>query len=98
VVFLKGWFRDTLPTAPTQQLALLRLDGDLYESTMDTLINLYDLVAPGGIVIIDDWGVLPVCRAAVEDFFAARRETVPEITKIDWTGVYFTKPCVPQES
>jgi len=90
--FLKGWFKDSLQETPSDQLALLRLDGDLYESTMDALVALYDRVAPGGIVIIDDWGVLPACRRAVEDFFAARGETVPEITEMDWSGVWFAKP------
>jgi len=91
-IFLKGWFRDTLKEAPTREIALLRLDGDLYESTMDTLDALYDRVSPGGIVIIDDYGALDACRIAVEDFFAARGEPVPNLTKIDWTGSFFVKP------
>ncbi len=90
--FLKGWFKDTLVHTPSDGLALLRLDGDLYESTMDSLTNLYDLVAPGGIVIVDDWGVLPPCRKAVEDFFGQRGTPLPEITPIDWSGVWFRKP------
>lgn len=91
-IFLKGWFRDTLETAKTDKIALLRLDGDLYESTWDALSALYDRVSPGGIVIIDDYGALPMCRKAVEDFFAARNEPVPSLTEIDWTGAYFMKP------
>ena len=96
-IFLKGWFRDTLADAPTRQIALLRLDGDLYESTMDALTALYDRVSTGGIVIIDDYGALAMCCQAVEDFFAAREEPVPELTKIDWTGAFFIKP-VSQEA
>ncbi len=92
VVFLKGWFSETLASAPTERIALLRLDGDLYESTMDALQALYDRVVPGGIVIVDDWGVFPACRRAVEDFFAGRDEAVPPVTVMDWTAVYFTKP------
>jgi len=42
VQFIPGWFSDTLPTAPPQQLAILRIDCDLYSSTMDVLTNLYD--------------------------------------------------------
>ena len=42
VVFLEGLFKDTLPTAPVETLAVLRLDGDMYESTRDGLVNLYD--------------------------------------------------------
>jgi O-methyltransferase len=48
VEFLKGWFRDTLPGAPINRLAVLRLDGDLYESTIDSLNALYRKVSPGG--------------------------------------------------
>ena len=91
-IFLKGWFRDTLETAPTNKIALLRLDGDLYESTWDAMKALYDRVSPGGIVIIDDYGALPMCRKAVEDFFAARAAPVPTLSQIDWTGAYFVKP------
>ena len=42
VRFLKGWFNETLPNAPIEKLAILRLDGDFYESTRDGLVNLYD--------------------------------------------------------
>lgn len=88
--FLKGWFKDTLPTAPIERLSLLRLDGDLYESTMDALQALYHRLAPGGYCIIDDYGAIPACRQAVEDF----RQTAGiagEIIPIDWTGVYWRK-------
>lgn len=67
VRFLPGWFRDTLPTAPIEKLAVMRLDGDLYESTMDALVNLYPKLSPGGFVIIDDY-FIPACRKALEDF------------------------------
>ena len=56
VRFLKGWFRDTLPTAPIERLAVLRLDGDLYESTIQALDGLYDKLSAGGFVIVDDYG------------------------------------------
>lgn len=67
VVFLKGWFKDTLPHAPIKKLAVLRLDGDMYGSTMDSLKNLYTKVSIGGYIIIDDY-YLPGCNAAVKDF------------------------------
>ena len=89
VAFLPGWFRDTLPGAPINQLAVLRLDGDLYESTMDALTALYHKVSPGGFVIVDDFG-LPTCRAAIEDFRQARGITDP-IHQIDWTGVFWQR-------
>jgi O-methyltransferase len=88
VRFLKGLFKDTLPGAPIRQLAILRADGDLYESTMDVLTNLYDKVSPNGFVIIDDYFSWESCRRAVTDFRAARGITAP-IEKIDAGGAYW---------
>ncbi len=70
VRFLKGWFKDTLPTAPIGALAIMRLDGDYYESTMDALTNLYDKLSVGGYAIIDDYGedTWTYCRKAVDEF------------------------------
>ncbi len=90
VCFLKGWFRDTLPSAPISQLALLRIDGDLYESTVDCLVNLYGRVARGGYVIIDDFGALPQCRAAVTEF-RDRHHVAAPLQTVDWTAVYWRK-------
>jgi glycosyltransferase involved in cell wall biosynthesis len=90
VVFLKGWFKDTLPRAPIERLAVLRLDGDMYESTMDALTALYDKVSPGGFVIIDDYGCIEACRKAVHDFREARGISEP-ILDIDGWGVYWRK-------
>ena len=89
VRFLKGWFRDTLPAAPIERLAILRLDGDLYESTMDALSSLYMRVSPGGFVIVDDY-VIPACRDAVRDFRAANGITEP-IEPIDWAGAFWRR-------
>lgn len=90
VRFLEGWFADTLPKAPIQRIAVLRLDGDLYHSTMDALNSLYDKVTPAGFVIIDDYGCVPSCAQAVTDFRVRRGIQTPLI-KIDWTGVYWRK-------
>lgn len=68
VKFLKGWFCDSLPAAPIAQLAVLRVDGDHYESTMDVLQNLYPKVTDGGYVIIDDYRFVKGCDLAVEHF------------------------------
>jgi hypothetical protein len=68
VKFLKGWFRDTLPTAPIQRIALLRMDGDLYSSSMDALTYLYPKVSPGGYVIVDDYNSWAACRQAVDEY------------------------------
>lgn len=87
VQFLPGWFKDTLPSAPIKQLAVLRLDGDLYDSTMDALTVLYPKVSPGGYVIVDDFG-LPTCAQAVHDYRAANGIT-EEILRIDRFGAYW---------
>ncbi len=76
VRFLKGWFRDTLPSAPLNEIALLRLDGDLYESTMDALVPLYPRLSIGGYIIIDDYD-LPMCRKAVDDYRSQNGITDP---------------------
>ena len=89
VRFLKGWFRDTLHLAPIERLAVLRLDGDMYESTMDALTALYGKVSPGGFVIVDDY-FLPNCRQAIGDFRAARGIDEP-IQEIDGNGVFWEK-------
>ena len=89
VIFLKGWFKDTLPDAPMEKLAVLRFDGDMYGSTMDALTNLYPKLSKGGFCIIDDYG-LAECKSAVDDF-RAENQIKSEIKIVDWTGVYWRK-------
>jgi O-methyltransferase len=91
VRFLKGWFRDTLPAAPIARLALLRLDGDLYESTRDALQALYAKLSPGGFLLVDDYGDFPPCRKAVDEFRAENGIDAP-VVEVDWSGVYWRKP------
>ncbi len=89
VRFLEGWFRDTLPNAPIEQLAILRLDGDMYQSTMEALQPLYPKLSRRGYIIIDDY-TLPGCRAAVDDY-RRERGISEEIIQIDGSGVYWQK-------
>jgi hypothetical protein len=89
VRFLPGWFRDTLPAAPIERLAVMRLDGDLYESTMDALTHLYPKLSVGGYVIVDDY-LIGVCREAVRDFREAEGIGDP-IEDIDGVGVYWRR-------
>jgi len=91
VRFLKGWFRDTLPGAPIEKLAILRLDADLYDSTMDALRALYHRVSPGGYVIVDDYQSWRSCRKAVTDF-RAEHGIDAEIRVIDQDGAYWQVP------
>jgi len=88
--FIKGFFSDTLPTAPVGRLALLRLDGDMYESTYVGLENLYDKLSPGGYVLVDDYGCYASCRQAVSDF-SSKRGFTPKIEVVDWTGAFWRK-------
>src|SRR5215470_16372239 len=94
VEFLEGWFKDTLPTAPIDRCAVIRLDGDMYESTMDSLKNLYPKLSPGGFVIVDDYGLVEdTCRRAVHDFRDAHSIHEP-IIDIDGWGVYWRRTPV----
>ncbi|BBY62966.1 hypothetical protein MHEL_12090 [Mycolicibacterium helvum] len=87
VVFLEGWFKDTLPSAPIDRLAVLRLDGDMYESTIEALDALYHKVSYGGFVIVDDY-FLPPCAQAIHDFRGRHGITAP-ILPIDGCGTYW---------
>lgn len=89
VVFLKGWFKDTLPGAPIERLSVMRLDGDMYQSTMDALVNLYPKLSAGGYCIIDDYA-LSGCRRAVDDFRTIHG-IQDAIHCIDWSGIYWRK-------
>lgn len=93
VVIYKGWFQNILPTvAPTlEPIAILRLDGDWYESTRVCLEHLYDHVVPGGYVIIDDYGEFEGCQKAVDEFFADRGVKV-ELRYTDNSEVVIQKP------
>jgi O-methyltransferase len=92
VQFLKAWFKDTLPGAPISAVSVLRLDGDMYESTMDALRALYAKVSDGGYVIVDDYHAVAGCRQAVHDFIAAEYPAEPlEIHEIDGVGVYWKR-------
>lgn len=93
VRFVRGWFRDTLVDLADRldAIALLRLDGDMYESTWDALIALEPRVAPGGFVIIDDYGGIEACAAAVNDY-RGQAGIDAELHTVDWTGVWWRKP------
>ena len=87
VIFLKGWFKDTLPSAPIKELAVMRLDGDMYSSTIDALSNLYPKLSKGGFCIIDDYA-LEGCKKAVNDYRASNGIEAA-IQPIDAASVYW---------
>jgi len=90
VEFVEGWFRDTLPGLSDRTWSVVRLDGDLYESTIVALESLYPNLSPGGYLVVDDYGAIRKCRAAVHDYRDAHG-IEEEIHKVDWTGVYWQK-------
>tara|TARA_Y100001934_G_C12305565_1_gene752225 strand:- start:166 stop:957 length:792 start_codon:yes stop_codon:yes gene_type:complete len=87
-----GWFQDTLPSHHEQigQIAILRLDGDWYASTKVCLDYLFDKVAKGGVVIIDDYGVYEGCRRAVDEFIAQKQITA-YLAPVDSVCRFFIK-------
>jgi O-methyltransferase len=91
VRFVEGWFQDTLPTLKDRTWSVIRLDGDMYESTMVGLESLYPGLSPGGYLIVDDYGAVEKCKRAVDDYREANG-IEEEIRPIDWTGVYWQKP------
>lgn len=90
VRFLPGWFSETLPAAPIERLAILRLDGDMYESTWDAITALEPKVSAGGFVIVDDYGSFEQCRQAIHDYRDECGIDDP-IERIDAHGVYWRK-------
>jgi O-methyltransferase len=90
VMFLPGWFKDTLPAAPIEELAVLRLDGDFYEATRESLDWLYPKVSSGGFVIIDDYYAFEDCRRAVREYRQRHQISTP-LVRVDATCVYWRK-------
>jgi len=90
VKFLKGWFKDTLPTAPIEKLSVLRLDGDMYESTINALDSLYPKLSIGGYCIVDDFGAVPACKMAIMDY-RKQYDITDEIIDIDGYSAYWKK-------
>lgn len=90
VVFVKGYFSETLPELDATAFSLIRLDGDLYESTMDALENLYPKLSSGGFCIIDDFSSFTDCRQAVEDYRSDEGITEP-MQSVDHHAVFWKK-------
>lgn len=93
ISFVKGWFENTVPATQSQleKIAMLRIDGDWYESTKVCLEHLYDKVSPGGVIVVDDYLSCIGCKLAVDEFIAARK--LPVILQGDGRGgCFFRKP------
>lgn len=90
VELVKGLFQDTVPYVPIEQIAVLHLDGDWYDSTKVCLEHLYDRVVPGGVIQLDDYGFWKGSAKAVDEFFM-RRGIKPRLTKVDYYGRQLVK-------
>jgi len=90
VQFLKGFFNHTLPTAPIGKLAILRVDADLYQSTMDALNSLYPKLSIGGYAIFDDYVQEPAVKRAIDEYRTSHGITEP-IRQIDGQAVYWQR-------
>lgn len=88
-VFIKGWFKDTLPKLE-KKFSLIRLDGDMYSSTIDALNSLYPKLSVGGYCIIDDYGAVVGCQEAVK-YYRKENRIESEMVDIDGCGVYWKK-------
>jgi len=93
VHFLKGFFNQTLPQNPIGPISILRIDADLYQSTVDVLTHLYARLSPGGYAIFDDYHNLPDCRRAIEEFRQQNAITC-ELKTIDKRAVYWKKSAL----
>lgn len=88
---VKGWFQDTFPVVQVREIALLHIDADWYESVKLCLEKFYDNILPGGYIVIDDYGHWEGCRKATDEFLRERAIEV-QLTRVDYTGLYFQKP------
>lgn len=93
VSFHVGWFQDTLPKARREigPIALLRLDGDWYESTRVCLEQLYPQIVPGGYLILDDYGKWEGCRKAFHEYAEKNGFAEARLEPIDGVGVFLAK-------
>ncbi len=90
VVFLAGWFSDTLPATTGESWSVLRLDGDMYQSTIEAISNLYPNLSVGGWVIVDDYKTIASCRRAIDDYRTANAITEP-LRDGDWQSVIWRR-------
>jgi hypothetical protein len=106
VTVLEGFFADTLPQLKSKnaKLSFLRLDGDLYISTMQALENAYELVQPGGYIYVDDYGSFEGCRRAVDYFKKSVGDNAPlfqifehDASPSPFEAVWWRKPVIPGE-
>lgn len=87
-----GWFDQTLAKTDINQIAILHIDADWYESVKIVLNFFYDMVAPGGFIVLDDYGLWPGCTKALDDFLSERKIKNISVHRSDRAGAYLQKP------
>ena len=105
ITVLEGFYADTLPQLKSKnvKLSFLRLDGDIYISTMQALENGYELVQPGGYIYVDDYGSFEGCRRAVDYFKQSVGDNAPLFPIFEhndgpkFEAVWWRKPLIPRE-
>lgn len=97
VKLVEGFFGETLPELRDHRWSVIRLDGDTYEATWEGLESLYPGLSRGGYLIVDDYGLIPECRAAVHDYRREHEITEP-IEEVDWNGVRWRRQGEPDQS
>jgi len=83
--FIEGKVENTLSKVKPQNIALLRLDTDWYESTKCELEQLYPLLSIGGVLIVDDYGHFSGAKKAVDEYFS-KTNVKPLMNRIDYSG------------
>jgi O-methyltransferase len=93
VKIVSGWFNETLKTADVEQIAMLHIDADWYDSVKLVLDTFYDKVLPGGFIVLNDYNTWEGCNKALNDFLTERHVKDIVITEVEpTTGAYFQKP------
>jgi O-methyltransferase len=92
VHIVPGWFNQTLPNALINNIAVLHIDADWYDSVKIVLDTLYDRVVPGGFIILDDYGYWEGCERALNDYFVEHAIKNVVIQRADHIGAFFQKP------
>ena len=83
--YVQGKVEETIPTQQPEQIAILRLDTDWYESTRHEMIHLFPRLSPGGVLIVDDYGHWEGCRRAIDEYLSDN-EIPLLLNRIDYTG------------
>lgn len=94
LIFVKGFVEETIPQAAPERIALLRLDTDLYKSTLHELTHLYPRLSPGGILLVDDYPTQEGATAAVDEYFSKEGRHI-FLSRLGIQGRIGVKPYLP---